>query len=84
MKTQISCPQLAFCNLCADEQDMPSLTTMNLRTIVENAHSDQPLVQLQAVQAACWVISADRNRVDDLIQSGILPVLVQCLKKQDK
>ncbi|CAG0884349.1 unnamed protein product, partial [Darwinula stevensoni] len=67
-----------------DEEDMPSITTMNLKTIVENACSDQPLVQLQAVQAARKLLSSDRNPpIDDLIQSGILPVLVQCLEKQD-
>ncbi|KAG9331949.1 hypothetical protein JZ751_016349 [Albula glossodonta] len=43
-----------------------------------NATSDNAVVQLSAVQAA-------RNPpIDDLIKSGILPILVKCLERDDK
>ncbi|KAG2462053.1 IMA3 protein, partial [Polypterus senegalus] len=44
-----------------------------------NATSDNQGVQLSAVQAA-----SDRNPpIDDLIKSGILPILVHCLERDD-
>ncbi|OUC41305.1 Armadillo/beta-catenin-like repeat protein [Trichinella nativa] len=46
-----------------------------LLMILQNAQSPDPIVQLNAVQQA-----SDRNPpIDDLIRSGILPVLVNCL-----
>lgn len=77
----------------------------------QNATSDNPVVQLSAVQAARWgckntcttavfvhvkndtnlwfpprkLLSSDRNPpIDDLIKSGILPILVKCLERNDK
>lgn len=56
----------------------------NLETIVQNASSNQPGVQLSAVQAARKLLSSDRNPpIDDLINSGILPILVHCLECHD-
>uniref|UniRef100_A0A8C7XDQ0 Importin subunit alpha n=1 Tax=Oryzias sinensis TaxID=183150 RepID=A0A8C7XDQ0_9TELE len=44
-----------------------------------NATSDNQGVQLSAVQAARKLLSSDRNPpIDDLIKSGILPILVHC------
>uniref|UniRef100_A0AAQ5Y0C5 Importin subunit alpha n=1 Tax=Amphiprion ocellaris TaxID=80972 RepID=A0AAQ5Y0C5_AMPOC len=41
-------------------------------------------VQLSAVQAARKLLSSDRNPpIDDLIKSGILPILVHCLDRDD-
>uniref|UniRef100_A0A452R0U2 Importin subunit alpha n=1 Tax=Ursus americanus TaxID=9643 RepID=A0A452R0U2_URSAM len=49
-----------------------------------NATSDNPVVQLSAVQAARKLLSSDRNPpIDDLIKSGILPILVKCLERDD-
>uniref|UniRef100_A0A8C5M0H7 Karyopherin subunit alpha 3 n=1 Tax=Leptobrachium leishanense TaxID=445787 RepID=A0A8C5M0H7_9ANUR len=46
-----------------------------------NATSDNPAIQLSAVQAARKLLSSDRNPpIDDLIKSGILPILVTCLE----
>lgn len=78
----------------------------------QNATSENPVVQLSAVQAARWggcrnkcttavfervkddpniwfpprkLLSSDRNPpIDDLIKSGILPILVKCLERNDK
>uniref|UniRef100_A0A8B9KRC9 Importin subunit alpha n=1 Tax=Astyanax mexicanus TaxID=7994 RepID=A0A8B9KRC9_ASTMX len=49
-----------------------------------NATSDNAVVQLSAVQAARKLLSSDRNPpIDDLIKSGILPILVKCLERDD-
>uniref|UniRef100_A0A4W3I3T9 Karyopherin alpha 3 (importin alpha 4) n=1 Tax=Callorhinchus milii TaxID=7868 RepID=A0A4W3I3T9_CALMI len=42
------------------------------------------MIQLSAVQAARKLLSSDRNPpIDDLINSGILPILVQCLERDE-
>lgn len=66
-----------------DETDR-SINHTNLEMIVQNASSNDPGVQLNAVQAARKLLSSDRNPpIDDLINSGILPILVHCLKRHD-
>lgn len=56
----------------------------SLQSIVENAAHGEPSNRLAAVQAARKLLSRDRNPpIDDLIQSGILPILVDCLKVDD-
>uniref|UniRef100_A0AAQ4QJU1 Importin subunit alpha n=1 Tax=Gasterosteus aculeatus aculeatus TaxID=481459 RepID=A0AAQ4QJU1_GASAC len=56
----------------------------SLEAIVQNATSDNQGVQLSAVQAARKLLSSDRNPpIDDLIKSGILPILVHCLDRDD-
>ncbi|KAL4656935.1 importin subunit alpha-4-like [Arapaima gigas] len=50
---------------------------ITLEAILQNATSDNAVVQLSAVQAARKLLSSDRNPpIDDLIKSGILPILV--------
>ncbi|XP_045153602.1 importin subunit alpha-3 [Echinops telfairi] len=56
----------------------------SLEAIVQNASSDNQGIQLTAVQAARKLLSSDRNPpIDDLIKSGILPILVHCLERDD-
>ncbi|GCC17590.1 importin subunit alpha-4-like isoform X1 [Chiloscyllium punctatum] len=58
--------------------------SITLSGIVQGASSDNPVVQLSAVQAARKLLSSDRNPpIDDLINSGILPILVQCLERDE-
>ncbi|CAG5127716.1 unnamed protein product [Candidula unifasciata] len=67
-----------------DSEDNEKPSTQSLETIVANANSPEPEVQLSAVQAARKLLSSDRNPpIDDLIASGILPILVNCLSKDD-
>ncbi|KAK8729592.1 hypothetical protein OTU49_008556, partial [Cherax quadricarinatus] len=68
-----------------DDEDIDKqLTADNLAMIVANAASEDQAVQLAAVQAARKLLSSDRNPpIDDLIQSGILPILVKCLEGTD-
>lgn len=68
-----------------DSDDSEKTTTQSLQSIVQNAYSSEPNVQLSAVQAARKLLSSDRNPpINDLISSGILPVLVECLTKDDE
>ena len=68
-----------------DDEDLrENLSTASLETIVEKARSADQATQLAAVQAARKLLSSDRNPpIDALINSGILPVLVKCLKDID-
>uniref|UniRef100_A0A183BSF0 Importin subunit alpha n=1 Tax=Globodera pallida TaxID=36090 RepID=A0A183BSF0_GLOPA len=53
----------------------------NLQEIVVQAQSADPEVQMLAVTQARKLLSSDRNPpIDDLISSGILPILVNCLE----
>ncbi|XP_061142793.1 importin subunit alpha-4 isoform X2 [Syngnathus typhle] len=57
---------------------------ITLGAILLNATSDNAVIQLSAVQAARKLLSSDRNPpIDDLIKSGILPALVNCLERDD-
>ena len=52
----------------------------HLQQIVQNANHADPAMRLQAVQQARKLLSSDRNPpIDELIRSGILPILVNCL-----
>lgn len=66
-----------------DEDD--HLSNINLKKLVEAAaNASDPEKQLAAVQAARKLLSSDRNPpINDLINSDILPVLVNCLKRHD-
>lgn len=67
-----------------DSEDGEKPVTQSLDVIVMNASSDQPDVQLNAIQSARKLLSSDRNPpIDDLIASGILPILVNCLGHSD-
>lgn len=64
---------------------MVHLGSTDLMTLVQNAQSPDPNIKLAAVQKARKMLSSDRNPpIDSLIESGILPILVQCLKCHDK
>jgi hypothetical protein len=56
---------------------------MSLEEIVVNAQSNDPEIQLQAIIHARKLLSSDRNPpIDELIKSGILPILVACLQSE--
>lgn len=66
----------------SDPDTRPS--TSKLEEIVANATSEDIGIQLTAVQQARKLLSSDRNPpIDDLIKSGILPILVGCLRRTD-
>ncbi|PIO32464.1 hypothetical protein AB205_0152400, partial [Aquarana catesbeiana] len=72
--------------LLQNKTKLAATNTQNtsLEAIVQNASSDHQGIQLSAVQAARKLLSSDRNPpIDDLIKSGILPILVHCLERDD-
>ena len=71
--------------LVDEEEFEKSFALVDLEQIVQEASSPQSEVQLLAVQSARKILSSDRNPpIDALIKSGILPVLVECLKNHEK
>uniref|UniRef100_A0A4W5PQ73 Importin subunit alpha n=1 Tax=Hucho hucho TaxID=62062 RepID=A0A4W5PQ73_9TELE len=61
-----------------EDSDLLALTSCSRSPSCQNAVSDNGLIQLSAVQAARKLLSSDRNPpIDDLIKSGILPILVK-------
>ncbi|KAI1712662.1 armadillo/beta-catenin-like repeat domain-containing protein [Ditylenchus destructor] len=60
---------------------VPAYDKATLQEIVVQAQSPDPEVQMTAVTHARKLLSSDRNPpIDDLISSGILPILVNCLQ----
>ncbi|RWS15915.1 importin subunit alpha-3-like protein [Dinothrombium tinctorium] len=56
----------------------------SLSMIVQSAASNDMELKLNAVKAARKLLSSDKNPpIDELIMSGILPILVECLKGED-
>merc|ERR1712226_1270974 len=67
-----------------DTDSDPGSVRPNPLELVTNARSENPQTQLDAIQSARKLLSSDRNPpIDDLIQSGIMPVLVESLKRDD-
>jgi len=59
----------------------PVYDMQQLHQIVAQAQSPDPETQMLAVTQARKLLSSDRNPpIDDLIDSGILPILVECLR----
>uniref|UniRef100_U5EZA0 Importin subunit alpha n=1 Tax=Corethrella appendiculata TaxID=1370023 RepID=U5EZA0_9DIPT len=69
----------------ADSTDEDDSSYANLKKLVEKAGCDDNKDdQLSAVQSARRLLSSDRNPpIDSLIESGILPILVKCLERDD-
>lgn len=68
-------------SLETEENDIEEPIQMsNLSEIVNNSTNPNPVVRLEAIQAARKLLSSDKNPpIDSLIQSGIMPILVECL-----
>ena len=57
---------------------------MSIIEIVKNAQSTDPQTQLNAIQSARKLLSSDKNPpIDQIIQAQMIPVLVECLNKDD-
>jgi hypothetical protein len=56
----------------------------NMQDIIVGANSHDAVQKLSAIQAARKLLSSDKNPpIDNLIRSGIMPILVECLKEDD-
>ena len=61
------------------------LGTESLTHLVMCSASNNEMEQLEAVQSVRKLLSSDRNPpIDELIGCGMLPILVECLTKDDK
>uniref|UniRef100_A0A3Q2QV37 Karyopherin alpha 4 (importin alpha 3) n=1 Tax=Fundulus heteroclitus TaxID=8078 RepID=A0A3Q2QV37_FUNHE len=71
-------------DICEDSDVDGDFRAVLCHIDLQNATSDNQGIQLSAVQAARKLLSSDRNPpIDDLIKSGILPILVHCLDRDD-
>ncbi|XP_026726614.1 importin subunit alpha-3-like [Trichoplusia ni] len=69
-----------------DEDEIErTLASTDLKELVMNAaNGENPEVQLAAVQQCRKLLSSDKNPpIDELIATGILPILVHCLSRAD-
>lgn len=66
-----------------EDEQLPN--SINLKKLGQAASDpSKPEQQLAAVQAARKLLSSDKNPpIDDLINSDILPILVECLKQHN-
>ena len=74
---------LTSCDI--EENDVEDNVHMNnLTEIVSNSLNPNPTLRLEAIQAARKLLSSDKNPpIDSLIQSGIMPILVDCLENDE-
>lgn len=70
---------------CANSRTFVDNPIFSETAQVTSADNDgDPEEQLQAVQTARRLLSSDRNPpIDELIKSGILPILVRCLERDE-
>lgn len=67
-----------------DDADRTLATTDLQELVMKAANVENPEDQLSAVQQCRKLLSSDKNPpIDDLIKTGILPILVQCLSRAD-
>lgn len=67
-----------------DDADRTLATTDLQELVMKAANVENPEVQLSAVQQCRKLLSSDKNPpIDELIKTGILPILVQCLSRAD-
>jgi len=57
----------------------------SISDLVANSQSPDPTIKLNAVQLARKLLSSDKNPpIDQIIDAGMLPILVECLKQDDQ
>lgn len=69
----------------AEGVDESKTKHQSIAELVQNASSQDPQTKLQAVQATRKLLSSDKNPpIDQIIQANMLPILVDCLTKDDQ
>lgn len=57
----------------------------SISDLVLNSTNSDPMIKLNAIQLARKLLSSDKNPpIDQIIDAGMLPILVECLKKDDQ
>jgi len=69
----------------ADSEEDLRNKNASISDLVQNSISPDPIVKLNAVQLARKLLSSDKNPpIDQIIDAGMLPILVDCLTKDDQ
>ncbi len=67
-----------------ESEDEIRMKQMSINELVKNAQSPDVSTQLNAIQAIRKLLSSDKNPpIDQIIQAKMLPLLVECLTKDD-
>ena len=83
-KRNITKNELYTAMSAAESEEELKNKMVSINELVKNAASSDPAVQLSAVQAARKLLSSDKNPpIDQIIEAGMLPILVECLNKDD-
>ena len=69
----------------ADSEDESKSKTSSVEELLMNSMSPDPTIKLNAVQQTRKLLSSDKNPpIDQIIEAGMLPILVDCLTKDDQ
>ena len=69
----------------ADSEDEAKSKTSSVEELLMNSTSPDPAIKLNAVQQTRKLLSSDKNPpIDQIIEAGMLPILVECLTKDDQ
>ena len=68
----------------ADSEEEIKSKQASISEIVANSQSPDPNIRLMAVQSARKLLSSDKNPpIDQIIEVGMLPILVDCLTNDE-
>ena len=71
--------------IISDQDDELKQRQFSLEEIISNSQSLDPTIKLNAIQSARKLLSSDKNPpIDQIIEANMLPILVECLNKDDQ
>jgi len=83
-KRNLTLPVSDNMNAVESEEDLRNRNA-SIADLLLNSTSSDPTVKLNAVQLARKLLSSDKNPpIDQIIEAGMLPILVDCLTKDDQ
>ncbi len=83
-KRNLTLPTSPSHNIADSEEDIRNKNA-SIADLVLNSMSTDPTIKLNAVQLARKLLSSDKNPpIDQIIQANMLPILVDCLTKDDQ
>ncbi len=82
-KRNLNNQDISNTNQIESEEEL-RMKQMSINELVKNAQSTDVNIQLNAIQAIRKLLSSDKNPpIDQIIQAKMLPLLVECLTKDD-